>query len=197
MPAVMQAVMRALVIAVVLASLGACAGYAGTARTITPATLDEPGWLHVRGVPFLEQRAESDCGAAAIGMVVGFWKKLAPDAIAADLRPAPAAGLRAARLRDVARGRDLAAFVIAGEVADLEHELAAGRPVLVGMQKPQRRGTLAHYEIVIGFHRARRLVVTLDPAVGLRENTLEGFLAEWEGAGRLTLIVSGRAAGES
>jgi ABC-type bacteriocin/lantibiotic exporter with double-glycine peptidase domain len=178
--------MRALLVAIAamsFGSLGACAGYAGTARTITPATLDEPGWMRVRGVTFLRQHAESDCGAAAIGMVVGFWKQLPPDAVAAELRPAPAAGIRAAKLRDTARARDLAAFV-----------LAAGRPVLVGMQKPQRRGTVAHYEVVVAYHRERRLVVTLDPAEGLRQNTLDGFLAEWEGAARLAIIVAARAA---
>lgn len=188
--------MRALLAAITCAALGGlggCASYTGSARTITPAALEEPGWLRVRGVTFLPQRAESDCGAAAIGMVVGFWTRTPPDAIAADLRPAPPTGLEAARLRDTARARDLAAFVIAAQVADLEHELAAGRPVLVGMQKPQRRGTLAHYEVVVAYHRARRLVVTLDPAEGLRQNTLDGFLAEWEGAGRLAVIVAARA----
>lgn len=185
--------MRALVVIAASLALGACASsYAGSARSIAPAALEEPGWLHVRGVTFLRQRAASDCGAAAIGMVVGYWKRMPPDAIAADLRPAPPAGIKAVRLRDTARARDLAAFVIAGEVADLEHELAAGRPVLVGMQKPQRRGTLAHYEIVVAYHRERRLVVTLDPAEGLRQNTLDGFLAEWEGAGRLAVIVAAR-----
>lgn len=190
-------VMRGLLVAIVAVSLGACASYSGTAHTITPASLDAPGWLRVRGVTFLPQHAESDCGAAAIGMVVGFWTNLPPDAIAADLRPAPPSGIKAARLRDTARARDLAAFVIAGEVADLEHELAAGRPVLVGMQKPQRRGTIAHYEVVIAYHRQRRLVVTLDPAEGLRQNTLDGFLAEWDGAARVALIVSAQAASKS
>jgi ABC-type bacteriocin/lantibiotic exporter with double-glycine peptidase domain len=183
-----------LLVAIVVASLAGCASYTGSARTITPAALDEPGWLRVRGVTYLAQRAEADCGAAAIGMVVGFWKDLPPDTIATALRPAPPNGIKAARLREAALARDLAAFVIAGEVRDLEHELAAGRPVLVGMQKPQRRGTIAHYEVVIAYHRARRLVVTLDPAAGLRQNTLDGFLAEWDAASRVTLIVARRAA---
>lgn len=171
--------------------LAACASYTGTARDISPAALEEPGWLRVRGVAFLPQLGESDCGAAAIGMVVGYWKETPPREIAAALQPAPPEGIRAGRLRDFARARALQAFLIAGEVADLEHELAAGRPVLVGLVKPQRKGVLTHYEVVVGLHRARGLVVTLDPAEGLRQNSLDGFLAEWQAAGRLAIVVSG------
>jgi ABC-type bacteriocin/lantibiotic exporter with double-glycine peptidase domain len=168
----------------------ACRSYVGTARDVSPRVLDEPGWLRVHGVQFLPQRSESDCGAAAIGMVVGFWTRTPPDTIAATLRPAPAAGIKAARLREVARSRSLAAFVIAGEVADLERELTAGRPILVGMVKPHRKEQLNHYEVVIALHRERRLVITLDPAEGLRQNTLEGFVAEWQATGKVTLVVS-------
>lgn len=172
-------------------ALAACSSYRGTARDISPAALEEPGWVRVRGVAFLPQAAESDCGAAAIGMVVGYWTEAPPKEIAAGLQPAPAEGIRAGRLRDFARARGLAAFVISGEVADLEHELAAGRPVLVGVVKPQRKGVLTHYEVVVALHRERRLVVTLDPAEGLRQNSLDGFLAEWQAAGRLALVISG------
>jgi hypothetical protein len=122
--------------------------------------------------------------------VVGDWTDSSPDQLVAALRPAPADGIAAGRLRDHARGHGLASYLIAGELADLEHELARGRPVLVGLVKPQRRGALAHYEVVVAVHPERRAVVTLDPAEGLRQNSYDGFVAEWEPAGRLTLIVS-------
>jgi len=79
---------------------------------------------------------------------------------------------------------------VQGEIADLTRELTNGRPVLVGLVKPHRRGTLTHYEVVVGLHVGKGVVVTLDPAEGWRQNTLEGFLAEWTPAGRLALIVS-------
>lgn len=170
--------------------LAACNAYAGSARDVSPRVLDEPGWLRVRDVAFLPQTAESDCGAAAIAMVVGYWTGTPPLDVAAKLRPAPPRGIPARRLRSVARGHALAAFLIAGELADLERELAAGRPVLVGVVKPHRRDVLSHYEVVVGLHRGRGLVVTLDPAEGLRQNTLDGFVAEWQAAGRLTLVVA-------
>jgi ABC-type bacteriocin/lantibiotic exporter with double-glycine peptidase domain len=141
-------------------------------------------------VPALRQHAEADCGAAAIAMVVSYWTRAAPAVLAAALAPVPPTGLKARVLRDFAQSHGLAAFLVHGELADLEHELAAGRPVVVGLVKPQRKGVLTHYEVVVALHAQRAIVVTLDPAEGWRQNSLAGFLAEWRPAGQLTLVVS-------
>ena len=171
--------------------LGACSSYTGSARPFPAATLDrEPGWLAVRDVPFERQHSESDCGAAALGMVVAYWTGAPPHDVASGLRPAPKRGIKAGRLRDHARRHGLASYLIRGEVADLAHELEAGRPVLVGLVKPQEKGVLTHYEVVVAYHPEKRIVVTLDPAAGWRKNALDGFLAEWRPARQLTLIVT-------
>ena len=47
----------------------------------------------------------------------------------------------------------------------------------------------AHYEVVVGINRARRLILTFDPARGPRENSFEGFAREWVPTGEVTLIV--------
>jgi hypothetical protein len=60
--------------------------------------------------------------------------------------------------------------------------------VLVGVAKPFRNKDMAHYEVVVGFHHAKRLVLTLDPAAGWRENTLEGFAREWVPTNQVTLV---------
>ena len=173
--------------------LGACASYVGSARRFSPERLTaEPGWVKVSGVPFTAQRAESDCGAAAIGMVVGYWTGRPSSEIAARLRPAPPRGLKAGRLRELARGAGLAAFLVQGTLDDLERELDAGRPVLVGLVKLHRRSYLTHYEVVVAWHPRERVVVTLDPAAGWRENTVEGFVTEWRAAGWLALVTSAR-----
>lgn len=188
--------MRAL-LAGLLALAPACvtSTYAGSARPFAPDQLDrQSGWLAVRDVPIVEQESEIDCGAAAIAMVVGFWTTEPSARLLAELRPVPAAGLEAGRLREVARERHLAAYLVSAGIADLERELAAGRPVLVGLVKPQVRGALTHYEVVVGFHRQKGLVVTLDPAAGWRQNDLHGFLAEWKPAHNLALVVVGRDA---
>jgi hypothetical protein len=48
---------------------------------------------------------------------------------------------------------------------------------------------LAHYEVVIGLNRSRRRVLSLDPAVGVRENSFEGFAREWAPTRQVTIVV--------
>lgn len=187
--------MRVLVVGV-LAAASACVSstYVGSARPFAPEELErEPGWLAVRDVPVVRQESEIDCGAAAIAMVVTYWTTEPSARLLAELRPVRKPGLEAGRLRDFARRRHLSAYLVRGKLADLERELAAGRPVLVGLVKPQVRGGLTHYEVVVGFHRRQGLVVTLDPAEGWRQNDLRGFLAEWKPAANLALVVVGRS----
>jgi hypothetical protein len=47
---------------------------------------------------------------------------------------------------------------------------------------------LAHYEVVVGINRRQRLILSLDPATGLRENTLEGFAREWVPTQQVTIV---------
>lgn len=186
--------MRRLAVAATLAiacASTACSSYVGTAKPFSPAALArDPRWIAVRDVPPLRQQSESDCGAAAIGMVVAYWTGAPAEHVAAALRPAPARGIKAGRLRELAVRHGLASFLIRGELSDLEHELSLGRPVLVGLIKPHRRSSLAHYEVVVAIHPVDRIIVTLDPDLGWRQNSFDGFLAEWQPADRLTLIVT-------
>ena len=90
----------------------------------------------------------------------------------------------------VARHYGFRAFVVPGTWDDLEEELRQGRPVMVGLVKPELGGRgAAHFEVVVGLNRKRRAILTLDPARGLRENTAEGFAREWVPARQLTIIV--------
>lgn len=187
--------MRVLVVAL-CAAAPACmtSTYAGSARPFAPEQLErEPGWLAVRSVPVVRQQSEVDCGAAAIAMVVTYWTGEPSARLLGELRPVRKPGLEAGRLREVARRRDLAAYLVSARIADLERELAAGRPVLVGLVKPQIEGALTHYEVVVGLNRQKGIVVTLDPALGWQQNQLRGFLAEWKPAANLALVVVGRS----
>ena len=200
-PSLLAAIARALagpparrgLMAALLALAAGCSSYTGTAREASPSLLAEPGWIAARGVPLVRQRSESDCGAAALAMVLAFWTGEPGEAIARALRPAPEDGITAGRLRAEARARGLAAFLVRGELADLERELRAGRPVLVGVVKPRRRGAVTHYEVVVGLDPAGRRILTLDPAAGWRQNSLDGFLAEWRPAEQLALVIPARA----
>jgi ABC-type bacteriocin/lantibiotic exporter with double-glycine peptidase domain len=170
--------------------VGGC-GYLGSAADFDPRDLEgAPGWLVVRDVPLVLQKEATDCGIAAMHMVLGFWN--VPDAGRLVLNTCPVVpehGVRAGDLRNLARSRGLRAYLIHGEWKDLAHEVRAGHPVLVGLVKPYAAGAVTHYEVVVALHPERQVIVTHDPANGWRKNTLQGFSVEWQSAGYLTLIV--------
>jgi hypothetical protein len=112
-------------------------------------------------------------------MVLGYWQIPASRAeIVYHCPPVPGQGCRAGELRNFARSKGLSAFLFRGELADLAHELARGRPVVVGLVKPYSDGTFTHYEVVAAMHPQEGLIVTLDPARHWRSNCSEGFAAE-------------------
>jgi ABC-type bacteriocin/lantibiotic exporter with double-glycine peptidase domain len=174
---------------------GSAAGcYTGGARAVSPQRASllaaDPSWTFAPDVPFIAQRSDSDCGPAALAMVLahfGVPSSLA-EVVAAD--PPRDGGVRAGDLRDLARAKGLSAFVVAGTFADLFEQLGHGRPVLVGLAKPMTGGrAMAHYEVVVAIDRRDHRLLTLDPARGLSENSLENFAREWAPTGQVTLIV--------
>ena len=185
--------MRYLMLVALAAATGCANAYVGSAHTVEPHELAaEPGWVVLDNVPYVAQEHETECGAAAMGMVVSYWTGATPATIVQKLRPAPKRGIAAGKLRDFARSEGLASFVIMGDLSDLAREVESGRPVVVGLMKPRLRDWLTHYEVVVGIHRERGMVVTLDPDRGWRQNTVAGFLQEWNPAGRVALIISAR-----
>jgi hypothetical protein len=79
--------------------------------------------------------------------------------------------------------------VIKGELADLIHEVGLNRTVLVGLVQRYGDRALSHYEVVAGINQNTHRVLLLDPAHGLREDGFDGFAAEWDAAGRPTLVI--------
>jgi ABC-type bacteriocin/lantibiotic exporter with double-glycine peptidase domain len=175
-----------------LAAAAALAGcYHGTARAVLPSDLArDRGWVVVDGVHLIRQKAERDCGAAALAMMLQRWS--VPASAEEIVRAIPSEsghGIAIGSLRDFALQRGLHAFVIKGELADLTHEVGLNRPVLVGLVQRYGDRALSHYEVVTGINQTTRHVLLLDPAHGLREDGFEGFAAEWDAAGRPTLVI--------
>ncbi len=153
------------------------------------AVARDPNWIRVE-LPPVRQTGASDCGAAALASVLGYWGR--PASLPAIERSVDVkhGGASLGELESFARAQGLSAYVFNAELADLEHELRAGRPVIVGMVKPYRPGRgIAHYEVVTGYEPVQKRILTFDPARGLRENALSGFLAEWQPAKRVALVV--------
>jgi ABC-type bacteriocin/lantibiotic exporter with double-glycine peptidase domain len=171
--------------------------YQGSARSVSLTDVArQPGWLLVDGMSVVRQTGPHDCGPAALAMVLARWG-LADQAseirreVAAFRGGDVAHGVSAGALRDFARQKGLQAFLIGGVQADLEREVRDERPVLVGLvQRYYGNRAHAHYEVVIGINPQRRKVLLVDPGTGPREDDLDGFEREWEGAGRLALVIA-------
>jgi ABC-type bacteriocin/lantibiotic exporter with double-glycine peptidase domain len=178
------------------APLVACASYAGKARDASAGELRDEGWRKVEDVPWVLQEGERDCGPAALGSLLAHHGiARTQEQIRDDIGREGSVGLSAAEMRDYLRAVGLQAFVIEGSALDLRHEVDHGRPLIVGVVKPQSEGRgLAHYEVLVGYHVHDGRVLTLDPAHGLRINTREGFEKEWSDAGRVTLVALGSEA---
>jgi ABC-type bacteriocin/lantibiotic exporter with double-glycine peptidase domain len=188
--------MRPRRLALVVASLGVISFgcYAGGARDVSPrqaaAFASDPAWTFAPDVKLVRQRSDTDCGPAALTMVLAHFGVRASLADVSAVTPPDDQGVRAGALRDVARSRGLAAFVVPGTFEDLLAELEHGRPVLVGLSKPMTVvRPLAHYEVVVGIDRKDRQILTLDPGRGARVNTLEGFAREWAPTGRVAILM--------
>lgn len=190
---------RAVALAVALLAAGC---YTGGERDVSTAqaarATRDPAWRIVAGVPFVAQKSSDDCGPAALAMVLGRFGLPTTIEEVVSRDPPAEGGVTAGALRDLAREKGLAAFVVSGTFSDLYDEVGRGRPVLVGLAKPIAVGRArAHFEVVVGVNRAARLIWSLDPGRGLRENTFEGFAREWVPTRQVAIIVlpPGGAAG--
>src|SRR5882672_9652662 len=175
-----------------LVALAGCAGSWEVGRAFEPGRLSsESGWTAAANVPVLRQSRELDCGPVATAMLLEYWgQRVEPDALRVEAGLKPDRGLAARTIRHLLRARGLVAFLVVGDVGGLQRELAAGRPVLVGMAKPFAKDeALGHYEIVIAMNPGLNEVVTVDPSFGYWTYALEVFKAQWEPTKRLTLIV--------
>ena len=177
----------------VVLALGGC--YRGGARPTTATQLAaDHDWLALLDVPVVQQAGERDCGAAAAAMVLGHFGLPTEQAAIRSASSLPdEQALSAGFLRVYLRSRGLKAFLIQGTLLDLERELKAGRPVLVGVIKPYATTNYAHFLVVTGFNRTARELAVIDPAEGWRQYSFEAFTQEW-GAQALTLVV-GAASG--
>jgi ABC-type bacteriocin/lantibiotic exporter with double-glycine peptidase domain len=174
--------------ALLAVSASACSLYTGSATTLKPNELNqEAGWVRVDGVPELHQKHELDCGPTALAMVLGYHGSATKETVLAELPEDKRSGVT--QLRDIAKKHGFDSFVMEGKPDDLVYELQNGRPVIVGVAKPTIKDAVAHYEVVVGLHRESQRIATIDPAVGLRQNTFQGFLTEWQSAGRVLLVI--------
>jgi ABC-type bacteriocin/lantibiotic exporter with double-glycine peptidase domain len=191
--------MRTTICAAVIVALVGVTGCAlppnGGAKPVTPAELDA-GWLRAAPTPVVRQQHESDCGLAALAMVAAAWgRSWSIDELAHWLPPS-ANGVKLGALRDLARNRGLEAFALRASTKDIQHELASGRPVVMGLMLPyDRERNRSHYEVAVAMNPKDGTVVTIDPATGEWMRRSRAVLdVEWKAAGYAALVVTGEHA---
>lgn len=180
-------------VAALVGVLTACTiPYTGGARTVQPAQLDDE-WLRAAPTPVIVQKRQADCGLAALAMVAGAWGRTWSLDDLAHRVPPKSTGIKLRLLRDLARERGLEAYAIKATRADLQRELAQGRPVLLGLVLPHdRQRNRNHYEVAIALDPRDGTVVTIDPATGDWMRRPPAVLdLEWGAAGYAALVVVG------
>ena len=191
----MRNTIAAAVIVALVCLTGCQLPYTGGARPVTPAQLDS-SWLRAAPTPVVRQKQESDCGLAALAMVAGAWgRHWSVDDLAHRIPPSEK-GVKLGALRDLARERGLEAFALRATPSDVQHELASGRPVLLGLMLPFDRGhNRSHYEVAIAMNPQDGTIVTIDPASGEWMRRSRAVLdVEWKAAGYPALVVTGEHA---
>jgi ABC-type bacteriocin/lantibiotic exporter with double-glycine peptidase domain len=183
-----------LVVACIAASTGCRLAYTGGAKPVNAADVAANNeMLHSAPTPEVKQVSREDCGVAALAIVAGAWgMQWSVVEMERTLKPTKA-GLKLGVIREFARQRGLDAYAIKGTFADLEHELRAGRPVLLGLVLPfDQNNNLNHYEVAVAIDPRTHVVITRDPATGglmrREQNVLD---LEWKTAGYATLVVVG------
>ncbi len=149
-------------------------------------------WLDV---PFVAQQKDG-CGAAGVAMVMQYWEQHEGRAVQPEADPArilstlyspTAHGIYASAIVRYFQQNGYRAFAFAGNTADLERQLAQGRPLLVAL-KPDS-GSSLHYVVVAGLDEPQQLVLVNDPAQRkLLKEDMSQFERDWRAAGNWILL---------
>ncbi len=189
--------MRKLALAIVFAT-GCQLAYTGGAKPVAAIALDAT-WVRAAPTPVVRQANETDCGLAALAMVAGAWGKHWPVGELAATMPPGDKGVKLSVLRDYARAHGLEAYALAATPADLQRELTAGRPVVLGLMLPyDMKRNQSHYEVAIAFRPTDGTVITIDPATGKWMKRPSKVLeAEWNAANHAALVVTAEVTAET
>jgi ABC-type bacteriocin/lantibiotic exporter with double-glycine peptidase domain len=188
----MRTIIRSARIVALCGLICACAvPYRGGARAVQPTQLDD-SWYRAAPTPVVLQKQMTDCGLAALAMVAGAWGRQWSLDDLAHRAPPGKHGVKLGVLRDLARARGLEAYAIKANRQDLQTELSAGRPVLLGLLLPHdRKHNRSHFEVAIAMSRADGTVITIDPATGEWMRRSPAVLdLEWKAAGYAALVVT-------
>jgi hypothetical protein len=164
---------------------------AGSRMSLADVRADEPGWTALETVPTLRQTTPEGCGETVLAMLLRYWGHPAdPLELRATSGQPATLGLRAGYLRNRLRAAGLEAHLLPGTPADLAREIAAGRPVILGIARPAPVDAIAHYVLVVGHHARRHDLLVADPDAGLRRYDPAALQELWAPTGHLMIVAS-------
>lgn len=147
-------------------------------------------------VPFAAQTKDG-CGSASIAMVMQYWDRKEGRPIGQDANPRKiqsilyshrADGIFSSSMKKYLQQSGYRAFAFNGRWTDLEHHLALGRPLIVGLAASGPLGPL-HYVVVVGVDPERGYVFVNDPAQQkMLRLSRKGFESEWRHTHNWTLL---------
>lgn len=163
--------------------------------------------IYVSGVPPVRQDARHACGAASVAAVAAHWgvpldKLKSDDRLLAD-------NTTGRDLQILAERVGLQAFVFKGSMADLQDNLAKGRPLIVMLPKPvvpsgglimvplmhawnEFGSRPSHWLVVVGFIKDRELIV-YDPDSGPLRLAWHKFEKWWAERDNLCVLIAAPA----
>jgi predicted double-glycine peptidase len=146
-------------------------------------------------VPFFRQQ-KNGCGAAAVAMVVHYWRGVvprpdretpSPEAVYQALYQPERYGIPLADMRRYLDELGFRAFALRAQWSDIEQNLAKSRPLIVGLKK-KPKGRM-HFAVVVaadGDH-----VWLNDPTRGSAKRVRQSeFARQWELADRWLLLAT-------
>jgi ATP-binding cassette subfamily B protein len=167
-------------------------------------------WLPVT---VIVQKDEAHCGPACLEMVSEYWGKridqkrfFALILAERDKKNRDIAGVRTDELAWAARKEGFDAFVVKGEIEDLEEQLAKGRPVIVARPVPEAPSDInparwlykqkdAHFQVLAGWNPKTQKFIIADPAKGWLEIPKKTFAIQWRYCHNTLLIIAGEIEG--
>jgi len=168
---------------------------AATLRAQSPSAY----WIDV---PFVRQPREG-CGAASIAMIMQYWAAQPGghaqpasdvDSIQRQLYSPQDHGILASSMADYLRRHGFTAIAFTGQWADLEQQIAKGRPLIAALRPPGQ--SELHYVVIDGVDTVRGLVTMNDPAERkLLTQERAAFEQDWSATHNWVLLAVPSAAG--